>query len=113
MNTRKLTTGFYVPTDSYKSIPEHVAIMFEDDHTLVGVFGASDDDPKNLQETNEYARLFATSPELLKTLIEIEERCEEKMGEWSSVSFAYLPDDMVTLYEVMHAARDAIVKAGG
>lgn len=64
----KLTTGFYRPTDSFKSIPEHIAVMFEDTQTLVAIVGAADDDPDNLTETNEYAELFAAAPETLQKL---------------------------------------------
>ncbi len=68
MNNRKLTTGFYRPTESYKSIPEHIAVCFEDDLTLVAVVGASDDDPDHVTESNEYAALFAAAPETLQKL---------------------------------------------
>ena len=61
---KKLTTGFYTPTESFKSIPLHIAVMFEDDCTLVAVVGAADDDAGNLEETNRYAELFAKAPEL-------------------------------------------------
>ena len=67
-NFRPLDTGFYVPTDNFKSIPEHIAVMFKDDLTLVAVLGASDDDPENLSETRKYANLFMLSPELLAAL---------------------------------------------
>ena len=63
MNQRKLTVGYYRPTESFKSIPEHIAVMFEDDQTLVAIVGASDDNPDNLAETNRYAELFASAPE--------------------------------------------------
>ena len=65
---RKMTTGFYKPTESFRSIPEHVAVMFEDDCTLVAVVGASDDDPSNLVETHRYAEFFATAPETIADL---------------------------------------------
>ena len=65
MNDRKMTTGFYRPTQSFQSIPEHIAVMFEDDQTLVALIGASDDDPDNLAETNRLAELFASAPETL------------------------------------------------
>lgn len=55
MTHRKLTTGFYVPTESFKSMPEHIAVMFEDNQTLVAICGAADD-PENLSESIEYSR---------------------------------------------------------
>lgn len=65
---RKLTTGYYTPTESFKSISEHIAVMFEDNQTLVAIVGASDNDPENLAETHEYAELFAAAPETLQKL---------------------------------------------
>jgi hypothetical protein len=64
---KKLTTGFYVPTESFKSIPEHFAVCFED-MTLCAVVGPVDDDPENVKESIEYTKLFAAAPELLKAL---------------------------------------------
>lgn len=68
MNDRKLTTGFYRPTDSFRSISEHVAVCFEDDLTLVAIVGASDDDTDHVLESHQYAQLFAAAPETLKKL---------------------------------------------
>jgi hypothetical protein len=65
---KKLTTGFYVPTQSFKSIYEHIAVMNADDQTLVAVCGPVDDDPENLKETMRQAKLFAAAPELLEAL---------------------------------------------
>jgi hypothetical protein len=68
MNNRKMTIGFYHPTESFKSIPEHIAVMWEDDQTLVAIVGASDDDPDHVTESQEYAELFAAAPETLQKL---------------------------------------------
>ena len=65
---RKLTTGFYVPTESFKNIPEHIAVMFEDNQTLVAICGAVDDDPEHITESIEYARKFAAVDDLLAAL---------------------------------------------
>ena len=69
---RKLTTGFYQPTDSFKSIHEHFAVMNEEDQGLVAVVGAVDDDLENVKETMRYAKLFAAAPDLLAALKEAE-----------------------------------------
>ena len=68
MKHRKLTTGFYVPTESFKSIPKHIAVMFEDDRTLVAICGAADDDPENVLENMCQARKFAAVDDLLEAL---------------------------------------------
>ena len=62
---RKLDVGTYTPTPAFKSIPEHVAVKFADDDYLVALVGPALDDPKNLEQTLETARLFAAAPELL------------------------------------------------
>ena len=69
--TRKLTTGFYQPTASFQSIPEHFAVMDADNQTLVSLVGAVDDDVENVKESIEHARLFAAAPELLEALTAI------------------------------------------
>ena len=69
---RKMTTGTYRPTESFKSIPEHIAVMFEDNQILVALVGASDDDPDNLAETKEIAELFASAPAMLARLSALE-----------------------------------------
>lgn len=104
---RKLTTGYYRPTKIFKSIPEHIAVMFEDDQTLVALFGASDD-PANLADTMECAELFASAPEKVAALKEIESMCDSLMGEWESVLPPYLPEDMMGLFNIREAARTAL-----
>jgi septal ring factor EnvC (AmiA/AmiB activator) len=68
MNNRKLTTGFYRPTESFRFIPEHIAVCFEDDLTLVAVLGSSHDDTDHVLESHQYAQLFAAAPETLQKL---------------------------------------------
>lgn len=65
--SRPLSTGTYKTTDTFKSIPEHVAVMFDDDCTLVAVTGALDDE-KNVQESKDYAELFSVAPQMAQEL---------------------------------------------
>lgn len=109
----KHTPGPWIVVDDH---PEHAALTIKPG--TVGIFGTvaelyipclTDD----MEEREANARLIAAAPDLLRTLIEIEERADEKMGEWSAVDFAYLPDEMGTLYELRQAARNAIEKVIG
>lgn len=65
---KRMTTGFYIPTENFKSIPEHIAVMNEDDQGLIALVGAADEAPEVVQESMECARLFAKAPELLEEL---------------------------------------------
>jgi hypothetical protein len=96
---RKMTTGFYVPTESFKSIPEHVAVMFEDDQTLVSIYGASDD-PEHLAESIEYARKFAAVDDLLAATT--------RMLNWLEGC-----SDEIDIIDMALEARAAINKAKG
>ena len=65
---RKLTTGIYTATDSFRSIEKHIAVMFDDDCGLVAVVGPADDE--HTQESWEYAQLFADAVNLRQALTE-------------------------------------------
>jgi len=80
---------------------------------LIGDACASQFIEGNTDEGKANALLMAAAPELLEALEEIEERIDEKMGEWSAVAFDYLPESMETLYEIRQSARVAIAKAKG
>lgn len=62
---RKLAIGLYKPTKKFREASSHIAVMFNDDCTLVAITGYADDE-KNVNESIDYARLFAAAPELLK-----------------------------------------------
>jgi hypothetical protein len=102
---RKLTTGFYQPTDSFKSIHEHFAVMNEDDQGLVAVVGAVDDDLENVKESFQYARLFAASPDLLKALTEIDSVFQNIL-----TNKAYSKADKAVTRRLSSIARAAIAK---
>ena len=94
MNNRKLTTGFYRPTESFKLIQEHIAVCFEDDLTLVAVVGASNDDPDHVTETNEYAALFASAPDTLQKLSHALARIAELTEETDRANLRIIAKDM-------------------
>lgn len=73
---RPLTVGTYKATASFQSAPSHVAVMFDDDCTLVAVTGYADD-PENVQESYDYARLFAFAPDMLRELRHMVEVMQE------------------------------------
>jgi hypothetical protein len=108
MNNRKLTTGFYHPTESYKSIPEHIAVCFEDDLTLVAVIGASDDDTDHVLESHQYAQLFAAAPETLQKLSHALARIAQLEADARLADMAYL-DNQAALRT--QAAEIAALKA--
>src|SRR5690242_17961523 len=58
---RKLAVGFYVPSQSFKNMPEMTAVFFVDNMGLVATRG-----PSNDHEIEEYATLFAKAPMLEK-----------------------------------------------
>jgi len=100
-----LKVGQYTPTQCFKDIPNMACVCFED-LGLVAVTGPADD-----QESQEYAELFAAAPRMYAGLKAIITRCDEMMGEWSSVEWAYLDDpDMINLYYVREEAREAIAQ---
>lgn len=67
----------------------------------------------NTDKGKANAKLMAAAPELLEALEEIEERANEKMGDWAWVEFDFLPENMESLYEIRQAARATIAKAKG
>ena len=111
---QKLTVAFYRPTESFRSIPEHIAVAFESDMTLVAcLIGASDDTPENLAETNRYAHLFASAPALQKenerlvgVLESIDGLVQEAMGEWYAISSLYLPIQLLELGRMRDLLED-------
>ena len=102
---RKLTTGFYQPTDSFKSIHEHFAVMNEEDQGLVAVVGAVDDYLSNFKESFQYARLFAAAPDLLKALTEIDSVFKNIL-----TNRAYSKADKAATRRLSNIARAAIAK---
>jgi hypothetical protein len=94
--TRPLATGTFKTTDAFRSAPAHIAVMFEDDCTLVAVTGYADD-PKNVRESIDYARLFAAAPELLSAL--------QAFVDYHATDYEDIPE--------MEQARTAIAKARG
>lgn len=54
------TVGYYCPTEDFKRIQEHAAVMQVDNCGLVAVTGPADD-----PESVELAHLFAAAPALL------------------------------------------------
>ena len=64
---RPLTVGTYKTSKAFAAAPVHIAVMFDDDHTLVACTGYADD-PVNVQESFAYAHLFANAPALLEAL---------------------------------------------
>ena len=86
---RKLTIGFYTPTENFKSIPEHIAVMYEDNQGLVALVGASDETPEVVKESLETARLFAASPKMIEALKNIKTTADNAQGEWLPVQLAY------------------------
>ncbi len=68
---RKLTTGIYTATDSFRSIEKHIAVMFDDNCGLVAVVGPADDE--HTRESWEYAQLFADAVNLRQALTEANE----------------------------------------
>ena len=104
----KLTTGYYVPTANFKSIPEHIAIMDKYTTELIAVVGPSDDKPANLEETKTTAKLFAASPILKEALDDIEAKCDELLGEWAPVAPTFAPASLQGIFEIRDLARDAL-----
>jgi len=66
MLNRPLAAGYYDTTDSFRAIPHHCCVYFEDDDTLVAVTGPAHD-----QESQAYAQLFAAAPALMTLAEEI------------------------------------------
>ncbi|MBE2222785.1 MAG: hypothetical protein IAF02_14665 [Anaerolineae bacterium] len=65
-NPAALTIGFYLPTDAFRAIPEHTAVMFDgglNPNGLVAVTGQAGD-PIALK----YAQWFAASPKLIQAI---------------------------------------------
>ena len=108
---RPLTIGTYKPSKSFLSAPKHIAVMFEDDATLVAVTGYADD-PENVQESIAYAKLFAHAPAMLEKLQDAANALSNAQGEWSSVDAAYAPEWTHELKnvesEIMALIEDAI-----
>lgn len=94
-------TGTYKPTPAFNSAPEHIAVCFDDDSTLVAVTGYADD-PENVAESIAYARLFAAAPELLDLLEKITTLTDNEVMDKSNA-----------LRKIIPAARKAIQKARG
>lgn len=102
----KLAVGFYVPSESFRSIPEHIAVMVDEGPgrvgPLVACFGPSDD--RCVSDARAYAALFVAAPALLARVRELETALGDAMGalieaqgEWGPVSEAYAPESMSAL----------------
>lgn len=63
MKNTNLAVGFYKPTDTFREIEEHTAIMNTDTLGLVALTGRAHD-----KESEEIAHLFSAAPELLTEL---------------------------------------------
>lgn len=61
----KYRAGYYIPTNNFRNISEHAAVMDAQTKGLVAVTGPADDVP-----SLAVAQLFAAAPELLITLQE-------------------------------------------
>lgn len=107
MSQPKWSVGFYVPTKSFRSIPEHIAVMEDlgpdrDFGPLVACFGPSDDE--HVAESRAHAALFVAAPALLARVRALETALGDAMGalieaqgEWGPVSEAYAPESMSAL----------------
>ena len=69
--TKKLWSGEYKATDSFKSIQKHASVCFEDG-ALVAVTGPADD-----RESQLYASLFADAPAMLVEIAQSRARIAE------------------------------------
>lgn len=58
-----LAVGFYVPTEAFREIEEHAAVMLEGDGDLIAICGPSND-PVSIAD----ATLYAAAPDLLDAL---------------------------------------------
>lgn len=80
--TRILVKGFYVPTEKFKQIIEHVAIC-DPDGNLIGVVGPSDDSRSN--ETAESfvvaINSYAHDQEIIQGLLEAAKKARESLAE--------------------------------
>ena len=65
-NYKKLTTGFYQPSEHFRQISEHTAVSEEGTDFLVAVTGPSGDG-----ESEMYAKLFAKAPALRQVLADV------------------------------------------
>jgi hypothetical protein len=68
---RPLAVALYAPSDNFKAIPEYTAVCFADNMGLVAVTGPADNKP-----SEDYAHLFALSPELRDALTALVEDAE-------------------------------------
>ena len=103
----KLTTGFYVPTPSFQSIPEHFAVMYEDNHGLVALCGPVDDDPEKNKDSMAYAKKFAAVDDLIKALAVLVEEASQRYPHFEQ------EPETSSARRALDAARAAIAKAQG
>jgi hypothetical protein len=103
---KNLVVGYYVPSESFKSIHEHIAVMEDDTQELIAVVGASADKPANLVETKATARLFSAAPDLLRCL-------EDAAASLSTYLFNEGGSDALRQSRTLIQAYLAIAKAKG
>ena len=111
MNAKTLVTGYYRPTESFKSIEEHIAVCFEN-MNLVAIVGPSDDDPDNLKETMEYAELFAQAP-LTRERLSNAQATIERLADALEFALAYPRWNGLEWEKTMDAARALLAEIRG
>lgn len=62
---RALGVGYYRPSQRFRDVPEHLAVMDKKTGGLVALVGPAQDTPENLAATRRDAALFASSERLL------------------------------------------------
>jgi hypothetical protein len=68
MKYKEFAVGYYQPTAAFATIQEHTAVMDAHTMTLIASTGPAHD-----QDSEETARLFAATPEMLLALDAMEE----------------------------------------
>lgn len=86
---KPLAVGTYKTTETFKQIDEHIAVMFDDDQTLVAVVGAKDELPAIVAESLVYAHLFAAAPKMQEALRKIYMADPRQMATDSFVEFVH------------------------